>query len=147
MCALVVLAACGGDGGHRYAVYLLTPTSDTCDAVRPFVPGRDAPEDLRGALDLLVAGVPRGTALRSMFTAETAGAVRSVEVRRGTAHVDFDDFSRTIPNASASCGSQALLAQLDSTVRQFPGVERGRYSFAGDESAFYEWLQLGGPED
>jgi hypothetical protein len=61
------------------------------------------------------------------------------------AYVDFEDFRRVIPNASASCGSALLLAQLDRTVTQFPTVDRAVYSFEGDADAFYEWLQRSAP--
>jgi hypothetical protein len=47
-----------------------------------------------------------------------------------------------IPNASSSCGSAILLAQLDATATQFPTVDRAVYSIDGDTRAFYEWLQL-----
>lgn len=49
-------------------------------------------------------------------------------------------------NASAWCGSAALLAALDATLAQIPGVRGGRYSFAGDEAAFYGWLQMAPPD-
>jgi hypothetical protein len=55
--------------------------------------------------------------------------------------VDFRNFSRLIPNASSSCGSAMLLAQLNRTATQFPTVRRAVYSFNGDRHAFYEWLQ------
>jgi hypothetical protein len=51
-----------------------------------------------------------------------------------------------IPNASTSCGSAGLLAQLDGTARDFDGVSRTLYSFDGDSVVFYEWLQMGVPD-
>jgi hypothetical protein len=39
-----------------------------------------------------------------------------------------------------------LLAALDSTLAQLPGITGARYSFDGDEAAFYEWLQVAPPE-
>ena len=48
-------------------------------------------------------------------------------------------------NASTSAGSALLLAQLDATLTQFPTVEATRYSFDGDQEAFYSWLQLAVP--
>lgn len=101
------------------------------------------------ALDLLLAGPTEDEEsedLRSWFSAETAGMLNSVEVTDGTAEVDFQDFSAIIPNASSSCGSASLLAQLDNTVLQFPDVDEVVYSFDGDRDAFYEWLQLSAPE-
>jgi hypothetical protein len=71
--------------------------------------------------------------------------LRGVRVERGVAYVDFRDLRRVIPNASSSCGSALLLAQLDRTVTQFPTVRRGVYSIAGSRRTFYEWLQLSSP--
>ncbi|MEX2553572.1 MAG: hypothetical protein WD627_11300 [Actinomycetota bacterium] len=51
-----------------------------------------------------------------------------------------------IPNASSSCGSAQLLAQLDGTARQFDEVDRTLYSINGDAGTFYEWLQLAVPD-
>lgn len=77
----------------------------------------------------------------SFFSQETAGYLDSVTITDGVAHADFRDFSAIIPNASTSCGSTALLAQLDTTLEQFPTVEDTRYSFDGDTEAFYSFLQ------
>lgn len=52
---------------------------------------------------------------------------------------------RIVPNASTSCGSALLLAQMNRTARQFPAVRRAIYSFDGDVGALYEWLQLSPP--
>jgi hypothetical protein len=75
------------------------------------------------------------------FSRRTAGTLRSVVLVRGVAWVDFRDFRRALPGASSSCGSTLLLAQLDRTALQFPGVRRAVYSFDGSSRAFYEWLQ------
>ena len=68
-----------------------------------------------------------------------------MRISRGVARIDLRDLRRIIPNASTSCGSALLLAQLDRTARQFPTVRRAIYSFDGSVSAFYEWLQLSAP--
>lgn len=76
------------------------------------------------------------------FSSRTTGMLRSVRIADGVAFVDFANFSRIIGNASSSCGSSLLLAQLDRTAKQFPTVCRTVYSFNGSVRAFYEWLQL-----
>jgi hypothetical protein len=58
--------------------------------------------------------------------------------------VDFKDLRDVIPNASSSCGSAGLLAQLDSTAMQF-GATRTLYSIDGNPQTFYEWLQRSVP--
>jgi len=80
------------------------------------------------------------------FSAKTAGHLNSVRIVHGVAFVDFRNFARDIPNASTSCGSALLLAQLDRTATQFLTVKHTVYSFNGSRHAFYEWLQREAPE-
>lgn len=131
------------------AVYLLDPADmeEDCSAVVKSVRTVPKTEDtLQAALDSLVGGITAeetGRGLISWFSQETADALNSVRLEGNTAFVDFKDFSGTIPNASSSCGSASLLAQLDSTVAaNGPGGVRACYSFDGDPEAFYYWLQL-----
>jgi len=77
----------------------------------------------------------------SMFSNETVGMVRSVTRTGETLHVDFADLRTVIPNASTSCGSEALLSQLNSTAFALEGVERVGYSIFGSCSVMFEWLQ------
>lgn len=107
-----------------------------------------APGVLRGALTELLRGptaAERRQGYDGWFSRRTAGRLNSVQLRGGIAHVDFRDFRKIIPNASTSCGSALLLAQLDRTVLQFPTVHRVVYSFDGSVKRFYEWLQLSPP--
>ncbi len=76
---------------------------------------------VRGAFDALVAGptaAEEAAGARSMFGPASAGSVRSVSFEDGLLVVDFDDFRDALSNASTSCGSEALLAQLDATAFQ-----------------------------
>lgn len=122
---------------------------DPCEDVFPLEREVSADAPLRGALQELLAGSTEQEAADgygSWFSADTEGMLNEVRVVDGTAHVDFADFSTVIPNASTSCGSALLLAQLDGTVTQFEAVTEARYAFDGDEAAFYEWLQLAPPD-
>lgn len=102
------------------------------------------------ALTQLLAGptaAEKAQGLGSWFSDATAGMLHSVVIEDGVARVDFDPaLATTIPNASASCGSSLLLAQLDATIDQFDSVDRVVYSLGGDVDAFYGWLQLTTPE-
>lgn len=121
------------------------PRCDRVSAVARTVPG---PALLRGAMTALLRGptaAERGRGFGGWFSARTAGMLRSVRLSNGAAFVDFRDFRRLIPNASSSCGSALLLAQLDRTATQFPAVRRAIYSFNGSRRAFYEWLQRSPP--
>lgn len=108
-----------------------------------------APAVLTGAMRALLAGptaAERRRGYGGWFSSKTANKLRAVHVRRGVGYVDFYDLRRVIPNASSSCGSTLLLAQLNKTATQFPSVRRAVYSINGDRRAFYQWLQLEMPE-
>lgn len=132
-------------------IYLVNDRfGDPCTEVYP-VP-RDVPADdpITGALESLLAGptdTERDQGYGGWFSSDTEGMLRSVDVVSGTVLVDLDDLRPVIPNASTSCGSSALLAQLDRTVL---GVAEGvappvLYKLEGDLDAFYEWLQYAPP--
>lgn len=134
----------------RALVQVFVPRGTSADCGRVFALPRRVvrPAVLTGAMRALVAGptsAERARGYGGWFSSRTAGSVRSVRIARGVAHVDFRNFSRVIPNASTSCGSTLLLAQLDRTARQFPTVRRTIYSFDGSRRAFYEWLQRAAP--
>ncbi|USX54518.1 Gmad2 immunoglobulin-like domain-containing protein [Lentzea sp. HUAS12] len=100
------------------------------------------------ALNALLPGpteAERGSGHWSMFGPGTARSLRSVRVADGVAYADFQDFRAAVPDASSSFGSAALLAELDTTLKQFPTVKSTVYSFGGDVPAFYHWLQLPAP--
>ena len=120
----------------------------TCARGLPLARHVNGPAGLPGAMRALGAGPTASERARGYggwFSARTAGSVKSVRISREVAYVDFRDFSRLIPNASSSCGSAMLLAQLDRTATQFRTVKRTVYSFNGSRRAFYEWLQRAEP--
>lgn len=131
-------------------VYLPNDTlGDPCTEVFP-VPRTVAADDvLAGALDALLVGpseTERGEGYGGWFSTETAGMLRSVEVVDGTVVVDLDDLRPVIPNASSSCGSSALLAQLDTTTLAAAAeADSVLYLLEGERDVFYEWLQLAPP--
>lgn len=125
-------------------IFLHSGNADRCDEVVAVPRTVDGEATLLAAMRALVAGPTADETAQGLggwFTHQTAGVVRRAEIANGVARVDFEDLRSVIPNASSSCGSAMLLAQLDSTARQFPSVTSTRYSIRGDERAFYEWLQ------
>lgn len=158
MAALVTLVASGPSPGavansatSFTRVEIFVPRHDPgagCRRVVPLPRIVPRPAVLTGAMRQLLEGPTRAERRRGYggwFSARTAGMLRSVRVAGGVAYVDFANFSQIIPNASSSCGSRLLLAQLDRTAKQFPAVRRAIYSFNGSRKAFYEWLQLSPP--
>jgi spore germination protein GerM len=108
------------------------------------------PDLVANTLTALLAGPTaseRETGLQSLFSADTADALRSVEIIDGTAYIDFHDFRMSLSAATTSCGGASFMNQLERTVKQFPTVKRTLYSFEGDVEAFYEWIQYGSPPD
>ncbi len=137
------------EGPVDYDVYLLVDGGE-CDEVVAR-PRTSTVEGVLGdAMTQLLAGptdAELAEGLGSWFSADTAGMLRAVEIEDGVARISFaTELRSTIPNASSSCGSAGLLAQLDATATQFATVDRAVYSLDGDVTAFYEWLQFSPPE-
>lgn len=136
-------------GTHAVSIYAPRGAGVDCARVLPLKRVVASPALLKGAMRALLAGPTKAERARGYggwFSVKTAGHLRSVRVSNGIAFVDFRTFARDIPNASSSCGSALLLAQLDRTARQFPTVKRAVYSFDGSRHAFYAWLQREVPE-
>lgn len=137
----------GAEASNEVTVDLFFSVGDGSDcseveAVRRAIPA-DA-EAISAAFALLVAGptadeVAAGAS--SGFSATTAGSVRSVALNDGLLTVDFEDLRNDLDNASTTCGSAALLAQLNGTAFQFPEVEHVTYTIDGRCETFFNWLQ------
>ncbi|CAN5882925.1 hypothetical protein BH23ACT12_BH23ACT12_06680 [soil metagenome] len=129
-------------------IFLSRPgTGDCADvvAVEREVGGRNT---LRNGMEQLLTGPTdqeKAAGLGGWFSESTADMLISAEREGDVARVDFRDLREVIPNASSSCGSAGLLAQLDSTAKQF-GATQTLYSINGDLDTFYNWLQLSTPE-
>jgi len=135
--------------GAEVQVFFIPGGADPCGTVAPVVRMVAGPVTAEVALRELLAGPTDAEAaagFTSLFGPATADALLEVVVTDGIARVSFRDLRLVIPNASSSCGSAALLAALDATLAQVPGVRGARYSFDGDEAAFYEWLQMAPPD-
>ncbi len=173
--AALVAAACGGDDGEDTTAPTATPTTapvetessepgpqtvsvyfadesqgDVCTEAFPLDREITTDDPVEGALVALLAGPTEDEAAEgytSWFSDETADLLEEVTVEDGRALVSFDpSLPEVIPNASTSCGSGALLAQLDATTTQFPEVDEAWYALGGDRDAFYQWLQMVTPE-
>jgi hypothetical protein len=130
-------------------VFLIPAGADPCGTVVPVVRTISGPVGAEVALREVLAGPTLAEAAAgysSIFGPATADALLDVAVIDGIARVSFRDLRQVIPNASSSCGSAALLGALDATITDVPGIRGARYSFDGDEAAFYEWLQMAPPD-
>jgi hypothetical protein len=130
-------------------VFFIPRGVDPCGNVAPVVRRVPGPVDAEIALRELLRGPTAEEAeagFTSLFGPPTADVLLDATVVDRIAHVSFRDLRPILPNASASCGSASLLAALDATLTDLPGVSGARYSFGGDEAAFYEWLQMVPPD-
>jgi hypothetical protein len=130
-------------------VFFVPGGADPCSTVSPVVRKVPGPATADIALRELLAGPTAeevAAGFTSLFGPATADALLDVVVVGGVARVSLRDLRQVIPNASSSCGSAALLGALDATLAQLPEIRGARYSFGGDEAAFYEWLQMAPPD-
>ncbi len=116
-----------------------------CSEVKLYERIIDAAGDpIRAAFDQLVTGPNRaeqGDGAGSFFSLDTSGIVLSTDMADGLLVVDLVDARTRLANASTSCGSESLLAQLNATAFQFDEVERVTYEFEGSCDEFFNWLQ------
>lgn len=153
--ATLLAAACGTSSEGSVApaetvrLFFVGGGIDPCGEVAPVVREVAGPVDAAVALRELLRGPTEeetAAGFTSLFGPATADALQDVEVADGIARVSFRDLRPLLTNASSSCGSTSLLAALDATLAQLPGIRGARYSFGGDEAAFYEWLQMAPPD-
>jgi spore germination protein GerM len=100
----------------------------------------------KAALTELFAGptaTEKAEGYSSFFSSATKGILKSVKVEEGTAYVNLTDIRQIIPNASTSCGSAQFLAEMGSTLKQFPTVKKVIFAINGQPQAFYDWIQIG----
>ena len=133
------------EGTETVSVFFSTGDGSDCSQVDEFERQIAVADDaIRGAFDVLVTGPTDGeqaAGASSFFSADTGRTVRSATLQDGLLVVDFEDLRPLMPNASTSCGSEALLAQLNATAFGFSEVVSVRYEISGDCDAFANWLQ------
>ncbi len=126
-----VLDPGASDCAQVYAVHRNVPTSS---------------DVLTVTLKELLAGptaAEAATGYESWFSSATAQALIRAKVTGNTSYVNLTDIRTVIPNASTSCGSASLLAQLRTTAQQAAMAPRVLYAINGQPTTFWEWLQIG----
>jgi spore germination protein GerM len=83
----------------------------------------------------------------SFFSEDTKGDLIGVKVKNKTAYVNFKDLTRKISGGSSSCGSMQLLAQMETTLKQFPTIKKVFFAIEGKPEDFYGWMQMECPEE
>ena len=129
--------------GATVTVFFSSGDGADCGEVSPFtrqVAGNE-PEIVNALTELLAGPTDAEIAdgAGSFFSSETAVMLMVSLTRPGYTVIGFGDLASVIPNALTSCGSEALLAQLNQTVLQY--VPRVRYEMLGSCQLFANWLQ------
>jgi spore germination protein GerM len=133
-------------------VYFPNTKRDSGDCVVPVYPvTRTIPKTkavAKAALDQLFAGPTseeRAKGFYSDFSDATRSLLISVNIRNRYAYVNMRDLTTTssIGNFTTSCGGSNFFGQVESTLKQFPGIRRVFFAFEGDPSHFYDWMQIG----
>ncbi len=139
-----VLPAQAGSVNVYFSPALAPQTPADCARVQPV--RRDLPSTravATASLQQLFAGPSadeRAAGLRSPFSAATAGLLKRLVIRRGTAYVDLHDLRSQLGGATSSCGALELRSQIERTLLQFPTVQKVRLAIDGDPRALHEWL-------
>ncbi|KUK79341.1 MAG: Spore germination protein-like Gmad2 [Microgenomates bacterium 39_7] len=83
----------------------------------------------------------------SFFSPETSQLLNEVKLVDDTAYIDLIDAPSTLEGQNASCAGQALLSQIEETIKHSRQVQKVVVSTNGNAQEFYEWLQLGCDEN
>lgn len=80
----------------------------------------------------------------SFSPAETAGILKSVNIKRGAAYVNFDKrVYEQLGTATTSCGGAQFFGMVEATLKQFPTIKKVYYAIERNADDFYEWVQVG----
>lgn len=142
----------GGGGKTTLQLYFnnrnFDPNSEDCRKVYPVNREFDkVPENmaLQAMMELLkgpsTEEVSQG--YTSFFSEKTQLILKDLRTKDETAYVNFYDFRSIIPNVSSSCGSAEFMAEIETTLKQFPNIKKVIFAIEGKPAVFYEWIQLG----
>jgi spore germination protein GerM len=133
-------------------VYFPNTKRDNADCGVPVYPvRRSVPKTVavaKAALEQLFAGPTaeeQAKGFYSDFSDATKSLLISVNIKNRFAYVNMRDLSgsSSIGNFTTSCGGSNFYGQVESTLKQFPGIRKVFFAFEGDPSHFYDWMQVG----
>lgn len=125
----------------------LNPNAEDCNKV--FAVERRIPKTLavaRASLTQLFSGPTvdeKSQGYYSWFSNNTKDILKNIKIENSTAYVNLNDIRQIIPNASSSCGSAELLAEINNTLKQFSTINKVIIAIDQNPSDFYEWIQVG----
>ena len=126
----------------------LNPNIDDCNKVFPVT--RKIPKTAamaKAALAELFKGPTKDEESKGysgLSAAETEGILKSINVKRGAAYVNFTSrVTEQMGNATTSCGGGQYWGMFEETLTQFPIIKKVFYAVEGNTNDFYEWVQVG----
>lgn len=130
-------------------IYLSGPMDDNTSCDKVYAVGRTTLKTkavAQATMKELLKGPSQGEKdqkFSSFFSDATKDALLSLIIKNETAYVNLADLRKIIPNASTSCGSSQLMSQIETTLKQFPTINKVIVAFDGDPQTFYDWIQVG----
>lgn len=129
------------------------PNLEDCSKVEAVI--REVPKtyDTLKTAKLAIAQIFKGpteeelTAGLKKYWIDDAELLREIKTENQTIYLNWKNIENLIPNASSSCGSQTFLNPLEATLTQFSQIKSVVHAIEGDPKAFYDWLQIGCPEN
>lgn len=130
----------------------LNPNMEDCRKVYPVMREFDKmPENiaLQALTELLKGPAPEeiSQGYTSFFSEKTKLILKNLKIKDETAYVNFYDFRSIIPNVSTSCGSAEFMAEIETTLKQFPNIKKVIFGIEDKPAVFYEWIHLGCTEE
>jgi hypothetical protein len=125
----------------------LHPNNDNCDKVAAVT--RKVPPTAAIAtatLQALFSGVneaEKAVGYESLFSTETSGILKKLNIASGVAYVNLNADVRTkLSSATSSCGRATFFAQVEQTLKQFKTVKRVYYAIDDSPKDFFEWMEF-----
>lgn len=127
---------------------IFNPNLEDCRKVYPVTREFDKmPENMafQSLTELLKGPTPEeiSQGYTLFFSEKTKLILKNLKIKDETAYVNFRDFRSIIPNVSASCGSAEFIAEIETTLKQFPNIKKVVIAIEDKPAVFYEWIQLG----
>jgi spore germination protein GerM len=124
------------------------PNMQDCNKVYPVT--RQIPKTkavATAALEELFKGTNKDEEAKgfgSFTPTETAGVLKSVNIKNGAAYVNFDKrVYEQLGTATTSCGGSQFFSMVEETLQQFTTIKKVYYAVERNTNDFYEWVQVG----
>jgi spore germination protein GerM len=124
------------------------PNVEKCNDVKPVTRKITKTAGVaKAALEELFKGITpeeEAKGFTSFEPTETAGILKGINIKNGSAYVNFDKrVYDQLGAATTSCGGAIFFSGVEKTLKQFPTIKRVFYAIEGNTDDFYDWVQVG----